>query len=35
MHYHPFLDFVLSVKSYNLVQVWDCSEIVKAAESYD
>ena len=35
MHYHPFLNFILSVKSYNLVQVWDTSEIVKAAETYD
>lgn len=35
IEYHPFANYLLSIKSDNLVQVWDCKSLVKKASSYD
>ena len=35
LQYHPFTDYLLSIKSDNIIQVWDCNEIAKSSENYD
>jgi WD40 repeat protein len=35
VEYHPFANLLLSIKSDNLVQVWDCKELVEKAKTYD
>lgn len=35
MNYHPFANYLLAIKSDNLVQVWDCAELVEKAKTYN